>query len=210
MANVVEKSTAQQADEILDDEALAEEKLLEELENEELPSHIRDARMSELKEQVHQYQQHKEKGYGLYSTIDKEKSVLDITTQETRVVIHFFHPDFRSCALVDKHLETLAEKHFGTKFARVSVDIAKFLVTKLKIQVLPAILSFRDGIVVDRLIGFEELGNNDNFTTEELEKRLAKTGIILLPDVRPESNKSLFGYAKRRDEDDDSSEPEDL
>ena len=31
--------------------------------------------------------------------------MLDLTTQESKVIIHFFHPDFRRCAVVDKHLE---------------------------------------------------------------------------------------------------------
>lgn len=38
-------------------------------------------------------------------TIEVEKKFLDLTTSENRCVVHFFHPDFRRCAIVDMHLE---------------------------------------------------------------------------------------------------------
>lgn len=43
----------------------------------------------------------------------------------------------------------------------------------MKIQVLPCLISIVDTLVVDRLIGFEDLGGNDQFTTKQLEERLA-------------------------------------
>jgi len=46
--------------------------------------------------------------------------------------------------------QALTEKHFETKFAKVNVDKAKFLVERLKIRVLPAVLCFQKGMVVDR------------------------------------------------------------
>ncbi|XP_071955297.1 phosducin-like protein 3 [Antedon mediterranea] len=207
MADVVPTS-AKKAEEILEDETLAEEKLLDELENEELPSYIREARLSELKEQVQQFQNLKEKDYGKYSEIVKEKDILEVTTNERHVVIHFYHEDFRRCAIFDKHLKTLSEKHFQTKFCKVDVNKAKFFVGKLKVQVLPTVICFRDGIVIDRLVGFEDLGNTDDFTTELLERRIAKSGVIQLGDVQPVENKSIFGFA-RRSKTSDSSDEED-
>lgn len=35
----------------------------------------------------------------------------------------------------------------------------------------------RDGVAVDRIIGFQELGGVDDFTTKALESRLLKAGI---------------------------------
>jgi hypothetical protein len=59
------------------------------------------------------------------------------------------------------------------------VDNAPFLVTKLKIQVLPCVLSFIDGVSVDRIVGFEGLGYSpDHFTTRDLEGRLLASGVI--------------------------------
>jgi hypothetical protein len=62
---------------------------------------------------------------------------------------------------------------------KVNVDNAPFLVTKLKVQVLPCVISFIDGIGVDRIIGFEGLGNGDNFTTKDLETRLLGSRVLV-------------------------------
>lgn len=59
------------------------------------------------------------------------------------------------------------------------MDNAPFLVTKLKIRVLPCVLAFVDGVSIDRLLGFEGLGNTpDNMTTMGLETRLLSSGVI--------------------------------
>lgn len=61
----------------------------------------------------------------------------------------------------------------------MNVENAPFLVTKLKIQVLPCVLSFIDGVSVDRIVGFEGLGYTpDNFTTKDLEARLLASGVV--------------------------------
>ncbi len=38
----------------------------------------------------------------------------------------------------------------------------------------------QDGIAVDRIVGFEELGGVDDFKTEVMARRIAKKGIIVL------------------------------
>jgi hypothetical protein len=61
----------------------------------------------------------------------------------------------------------------------MNVENAPFLVTKLKIQVLPCVLAFVDGVSVDRIVGFEGLGyTQDTFTTKDLEGRLLSSGVI--------------------------------
>ncbi|KAK3103390.1 hypothetical protein FSP39_018894 [Pinctada imbricata] len=148
----------------------------------------------------------KEKQHGLYTEIEIEKGFLDLTTQEERCIIHFYHPDFRRCAIMDTHLQKLTKKYFETKFAKISVEKAKYFVEKLKIRILPAVICFKNGIVVDRIVGFEELGNTDSFQTEILERRLGKSGVIDVPDVRP-PNKTVFGFTSKTD--DSSSDDDD-
>ncbi|KAJ9125337.1 hypothetical protein QFC22_000296 [Naganishia vaughanmartiniae] len=104
----------------------------------------------------------------LYITISKEEFC----------IIHFSHPDFKRCAIMDKHLQTLAPKHPNTLFLRTSVDNAPFLVTRLGVKVLPCVISFINGNATDRLIGFEELGNDDSFSTAALEFRLKRSGVL--------------------------------
>lgn len=62
----------------------------------------------------------------------------------------------------------------------MNVENAPFLVTKLKVQVLPCVLAFVDGLSVDRIVGFEGLGYTaDTFTTQDLETRLLTSGVVL-------------------------------
>jgi thioredoxin-like negative regulator of GroEL len=78
------------------------------------------------------------------------------------------------------------------------VDNAPFLVEKMQIQVLPCIVSFVEGVSVDRLVGFEELGFNDNFDTALLEKRLATSGVIEVKESKIQTvkqTKSIMGKA---------------
>lgn len=44
-----------------------------------------------------------------FREIPVEKGFLDLTTQEDRCVIHFFHEDFRRCAIMDTHLEVIIQ-----------------------------------------------------------------------------------------------------
>jgi len=61
----------------------------------------------------------------------------------------------------------------------MKVENAPFLVTKLKVQVLPCVLAFVNGVSVDRIVGFEGLGyTQDTFTTKDLEARLLNSGVI--------------------------------
>jgi len=93
-------------------------------------------------------------------------------------VIHFYHTNFKRCEIMDKHLARLAPKYFATRFIRVFVENVPWLVEKLMIKVLPCVVCFMDGVSKDRLIGFEELGNDDAFDTVTLELRLSMSGVI--------------------------------
>ncbi|XP_064634432.1 uncharacterized protein LOC135492149 [Lineus longissimus] len=202
-------ATAQEAAEFLEDKALAEEDLLDE---DDVPAHILEARFNELKQRAEAFKQFQEKGHGHYTTIDEEKKFLHLTTSESRCVVHFFHTDFRRCAIVDTHLKKLAEKHFETKFAKIDVKVAKFFVEKLKIKELPAILCFVDAKVKDKIIGFSDLGNTDSFSTEMLERRLGKSEVITVEDVDEEEErrkKTIYGFKKNRGANDDSSDDDD-
>jgi hypothetical protein len=95
----------------------------------------------------------------------------------------------------------LAKKHLDTRFLKINVENAPFLVTKLKVQVLPCVIAFIDGVTVDRIIGFEGLGYApDNFTTKDLEARLLSSGVILRAKVA--SNASIRFEAKAIKKDD--------
>ncbi|KAG4095659.1 thioredoxin-like protein [Neocallimastix lanati (nom. inval.)] len=175
-----------------------------EAEDDEFESQFREQRMKQLKQEMDNLNEMKLNRHGTYEEIKSEKEVLNITTKEKKVVAHFFHKDFRRCQILDGHLEQLAKKHFKTKFIKVDVENAPFLVTRLGIRVLPCVISFVDGITVDRIIGFEELGNTDDFSTEFLETRLSKSDVLVVSQEQASnSRKPIFGFANN-DSDSDS------
>jgi hypothetical protein len=85
----------------------------------------------------------------------------------------------------------------------MNVENAPFLVTKLKVQVLPCVIAFVNGVTVDRIVGFEGLGyTQDTFTTKDLEARLLTSGVIQR--VKTAENSGVkFGVTKKKEESDD-------
>lgn len=90
---------------------------------------------------------------------------------------------------------------------KINVDNCPFLVTKLKIQVLPCVIAFINGVGVERIIGFEGLGRSpDNFTTRDLEARLIRASVLVRTKVGEEEERQAAQKSKATkadDEDDD-------
>jgi thioredoxin-like negative regulator of GroEL len=85
----------------------------------------------------------------------------------------------------------------------MNVENAPFLVTKLKVQVLPCVIAFVNGVTVDRIVGFEGLGyTQDTFTTKDLEARLLTSGVIQRAKTT-ENAGVRFGVTKKKEESDD-------
>lgn len=66
----------------------------------------------------------------------------------------------------------MARKFPATRFIFIEATKAPFLIVKMKVQVLPCLVCIVDSLVVDKLVGFDELGGSDQFTTKQLEDRL--------------------------------------
>ncbi|ORX88827.1 thioredoxin-like protein [Basidiobolus meristosporus CBS 931.73] len=186
----------------IDNESEDEDALFAELENDDAFESYREERLEQLQRELNQVRDLKEKDHGAYTEIDSEKEILKITTTTPQCVVHFFHKDFRRCQIMDTHLEKIASRHFRTKFCKIDVENAGFLVEKLKIKVLPCVMSFVNGISVDKLVGFEELGNTDGFKTDLVEARLVKCGVIKKPESNSSKQTSIFGFPEKQDDDD--------
>ena len=107
-----------------------------------------------MKDHGTQLLKNKAKGYGTYSEIVQDEFLPEVT-KNTRVVCHFYHPDFERCKIYDMHLKLIAPKHLETKFITLNVEKAPFFVEKLEIQMLPTIIYFLDGVCMSRIIGFD-------------------------------------------------------
>ncbi|KAF8974429.1 thioredoxin-like protein [Flammula alnicola] len=159
-----------------DDDALFAE-LEEEIENDSNSS-IREHGLQVLKAEMERMKHMQQNQHGRYAEITDEKEVVRVSAHEPRCVVHFYHPKFKRCEIMDKHLTKLAPKYYNTRFFRVFVENIPWLVEKLVIKVLPCVICFVDGVAKDRLVGFEELGNEDAFSTAVLELRLSQSGVL--------------------------------
>lgn len=149
-------------------------------------------------------------GHGAYTEIHSEKELLGITTAERACVVHFAHADFARCRVMDRHLTSLAPAHLHTRFVRIDVAKCPFLVERLKIQVLPCVIPFVDGIGRERILGFEGLGGVDDFKTGALESTLMRSGVLRntrgqadLDRRNNQQKKSIMGFASREEEDEE-------
>jgi hypothetical protein len=118
-------------------------------------------------------------GHGEYRECHDQKQFFDDLKKEARAVVHFYRPATRRCEVVDKHLGALARKHIETKFMRVDAEKSPFLAERLKIWMLPTIVCIRDGRTDHSIVGFDELGGSDQFTTEQLEQLLLTHGVLM-------------------------------
>ncbi|KAH9977928.1 thioredoxin-like protein [Lactifluus volemus] len=214
---VASSSTAPVSRSDLDSDALDEEELFAELEaeieNDDGP--LREQGLKELRREMERMKQMREEMHGKYTELTDEKEIIRTSASEPQCVIHFYHSNFHRCEIMDKHLAALAPKYFNTRFLRVFVENVPFLVEKLEIKVLPCVICFIKGISKDRIIGFEELGNVDSFSTATLELRLQHTGVIqkdphFVPVVNHARAVVSRGTRLRQDRHDDNDDDFDL
>ncbi|KAJ6852683.1 thioredoxin domain-containing protein PLP3B-like isoform X1 [Iris pallida] len=97
---------------------------------------------------------------------------------------------------MDKHLKALAPVHIDTKFIKLDAENAPFFVTKLGVKTLPCVILFRKGVAFDRIVGFQDLGAKDDFTTRTLENLLKRKGIIDERKVEDEEDNGDFGKSR--------------
>lgn len=151
---------------------------LEDLQDDPELEQIQRDRIEALKAEQEKRAEMHQKGHGSLTEI-QESNFLEEVTGTSLCCVHFYHHEFERCRILDKHLAVLAPQYFETKFVKIHAPDAPFFCLKLKVQVLPCVIMFRNGVAFDRLVGFEELGfGKDDFKTAHLEMRLGVTGIL--------------------------------
>lgn len=166
---------AQAAEKVLDEQ-------LEQLDNmgdDDLMA-LRAKRLKELKEKDQKRRQWQDNGHGKLNDLADEKEFFEDVKRSKLMVVHFFRPGTKFCDVVDQHLSKIAAKHLETKFMRINVEKAPFLVDRLKIWMLPTIMIIKDGKTEHSIVGLDELGSNGRFKTEKLESVLADWDVITL------------------------------
>ncbi len=162
------------AEEKLDDELHAMEKMGEdELEN------MRRRRLEQMRRMAADKQKWAAQGHGEYRELHDQKQFFDELKKEARAVIHFYRPETRRCEVVDRHLNLLARKHIETRFIRVNAERMPFVSERLKIWALPTIVLVKEGKTEHSIVGFDEMGGRDDYSTETMEKVLLAHGVLL-------------------------------
>ncbi|EFO83684.1 CRE-TAG-170 protein [Caenorhabditis remanei] len=152
---------------------------LENLEEDDLEV-IRRQRMEQLKKAQKDKIEMLSNGHGKYEEVSDEKEFFEATKKSDRVVCLFYLPGNFRCKIVDKHFDILARKHVGTRFIYINAEKAHFLTTRLNIRVIPTIAVIVKQQTIDYIRGFDELGGKDEFTTETMENRLARSEVITI------------------------------
>eukprot|EP01065_Artemidia_motanka_P002205 TRINITY_DN1103_c1_g1_i1.p2 TRINITY_DN1103_c1_g1~~TRINITY_DN1103_c1_g1_i1.p2 ORF type:complete len:270 (+),score=112.44 TRINITY_DN1103_c1_g1_i1:85-810(+) len=134
---------------------------------------LRAQRLARLKARREKEQTFKARGHGMYRDVS-EKDFLPEVTSTGCVAVHFFHEDFARCKVMDEKLGLVTPRQVQVKFLRINAQEAPFFVEKLSVQVLPCVVFFKDGVAVDRILGFEGLTYSDTFTTSALERYVCR------------------------------------
>ncbi|XP_017776111.1 PREDICTED: thioredoxin domain-containing protein 9 [Nicrophorus vespilloides] len=139
---------------------------------------LRKSRMKELKAKQLKRKEWLSNGHGVYNELPEEKQFFEVIKKSENVILHFYTNSNERCKIVDMHFKIIAPKHEETLFTKVDAEKCPFLTEKLKIKVIPSIVCIHNGIMVDKLVGFTTLGNRDDFSTADMEWRLAQNEVI--------------------------------
>ncbi|KAI5152372.1 hypothetical protein ENBRE01_2779 [Enteropsectra breve] len=113
--------------------------------------------------------------FGVISFEDEEELIT--LTEKIPIIISFYKSNFRKCIFMNKALEAIAPDFKKIKFATIDVSKCPKMVESLDIQVLPYLGFFRDGYFVDKLVGFEKLGNTQCFELKKLREYISNSPI---------------------------------
>ncbi|MCJ1396034.1 hypothetical protein MMC18_008921 [Xylographa bjoerkii] len=136
--------------------------------------------------------------HGAVTTLSLEKEVMEIVTATPRTLVHFYHPDFHRCAVMDRHLEAMAPVHVEVRFLRIEAAKAAWLSGKLGVRVLPCVVGWVDGKEVTRMLGFEGVG--EGCRTVDLEEVLVRSGLLLREKLGSQGNFSSHNKGGGKDE----------
>lgn len=117
-------------------------------------------------------------GHGEYSELADEKEFFEISKKSENIICHFYRDSTERCKIVDKHLKILAPKHHEARFVKVNAEKCPFLCQRLRIKVIPSIALIKDSKTKDFIVGFTDVGNCDDFSTDMMEWRIAQSEVI--------------------------------
>ncbi|KNH00530.1 hypothetical protein XU18_5251 [Perkinsela sp. CCAP 1560/4] len=149
------------------------------LEEDELRE-IRRRRVDQLKSMQKRRADWARKGHGQYNEILSSQDFFNVCKDNERVVVHFYRTSTERCQILHSHLEKISGKHFETYFGKVNVEKVVGLAEHFNVILLPTVMLIEKAKTLHSLIGFDELGGTDSFSTEKLAHFLGDHGLINL------------------------------
>lgn len=181
-SQVVEKyqQSKLEATENSDTESLLE--LLESLENDDALETYREERLSQLKKEFRLIDRAVEDFGDLAGTVhykNNEKELMDTVANANTAIVHFYQPAFSRCQAMNDLLSLVAEKHLPIQVLAIQAEDAPFLVSKLKVKILPFVVIYKQGREVSRIVGFEGIGGSEKGASlQSFEAFLMLRGLI--------------------------------
>lgn len=139
---------------------------------------LREQRLREMKELKKKQEDWIANGHGVYAELADEKEFFEVSKKSPNIVCHFYRDGAERCKIVDMHLKALAQKHIEARFCKVNAEKSPFLTQRLRIKVIPTIALIANSKTRDYIVGFTDLGNCDDFSTEMMEWRIARSEAI--------------------------------
>eukprot|EP01041_Mallomonas_annulata_P011690 gene11690-24477_t len=139
---------------------------------------LRQKRKQNMIKQMHQEEEWKQNGHGRYIDISDTKEFFNLAKKSPRVIAHFYRGVTPRCEIIDAHISRLAPRHLETLFVKIDAEKHPFLVQRLNIIVLPTLVLIKDGKTQHSIIGFDEFGGVDDFSTEDMAYVLAAHKVL--------------------------------
>jgi hypothetical protein len=118
------------------------------------------------------------KGHGSYHEVTDVKHFFECIKSSERVLVHFRRGATSRCSIVDGHLQKIARAHFETRFCSVDCEKHPGLPQQFNVVMLPTLMLVEGGNTFHSIIGFEDFGNTDDFSTDDMCKVLSQFGMI--------------------------------
>ncbi|KPI90134.1 ATP binding protein-like protein [Leptomonas seymouri] len=176
MANSNEQALlqiAQQIERAVDDEL----DRVDNMDDDELLA-IRLKRMKQLKEVQARRDEWLAKGHGQYLEVTDPKMFFDNVRGSERLVVHFMRRSTPRCEIIERHLRAIARDHFETRFCYVDVERVPSLPERFNVMMLPTLMLVEKQNTFHSIIGFDEFGGTDDFSTDTVKQVLAYHGMV--------------------------------
>ena len=92
----------------------------------------------------------------------------------------------------------LAKQHVEAKFLKINAEKCPYVCEKLQIWCLPSVVLVKEGKTNYTMVGFNDMGCEDEFETNEMAFVLGKHGIIKYKGPDPEDKEQIPRGGKRR------------